>query len=622
MEYIPSTMSKGIHNLSALLSGLCEQKSENQWFESTTDTTSVATRELLELDLLYPVPSQISCPRESFTSNLGLSEVAKQRVSFDFEDIKQYNADIRSLQSLAYMIMMAEAILDKKMDQYVEVKEKCDLFLEELEFMQMQSLRLSKRLLVKREAARSVSTIANCLILKPTVIELLLRSDMTDQWRQALQLVIRQYSDLLQLKSCIKLVKPNKDNHDREGTRLNLISSAESIRAAILDFSFERICTHICSQINRIRNPGVNIQAIHSELLNDSELFLALDFWHPRASSDLLLLYERTARWYYRSYMNRYIYTLRLMKIHSPIKSSLLGTESRRIHGRNRRSMSRLSVPNSSLIPVKARAGILTVDFSDVMTVKDVASSDDVHWLEIPFRSLNIVLVDNVTAEYRFNFEFCCGDAGDEQSHRLTTGDRVIQILQPTVDAVMAYVTQKISESFDVVGVLLCICLCDKLLLAQKCGNILFLQKYLFHLKTDILLERFKVIIQEHCDTLDFASEKYTDADSLQLTPLETTQQFGDLLSGMLTINISSSDLTESIGIRVEVLTRAFQSFLDRLSLKLDTSNRFIFLYHNYLLVSIILQVSYSKNSRGTILTHRIRMVLCHIGGNCISRIS
>jgi hypothetical protein len=220
------------------------------------------------------------------------------------------------------------------------------------------------------------------------------------------------------------------------------------------------------------------------------------------------------------------------------------------------------------------------------------------HYLEVPFRSFNLALVDNASAEYSFLTEFFSPNSYHQVSRKFN------EIFEPTF-ALGQSLTKTLTEStVDCLGVLLCVRLNQHFAFELQRRKIPAVDSYING--TNMLLwPRFQIVMDMHCESLRRVSAVSSSRGAASTLLLSTsnsakqsaaphflTQRFGQFLQGILALSSEAGD-DEPVSSSLGRLRNDFEAFLTKLSKGIgEPRKRERFLFNNYSLVLTIIGVS------------------------------
>lgn len=329
-------------------------------------------------------------------------------------------------------------------------------------------------------------------------------------------------------------------------------------------------------------------------------------------------------RWYYLNQFTRYQKALDRIKLHVIDRNDVLGHEDT--------SRKATLLGGSAVSAYKSAAGggagasiapphdafnlgrrIDLLKTHNQAAISSYLAEEDTgtHYLEVPFRNFNLALVDNATAEYTFLASFF-----SPALSLAAVGKHFADIFEPTFALGHALTKQLVGDTFDGLGVLLCIRLNQHFAFELQRRRVPAMDGYV-NGTTMTLWPRLQNIMDAHCESvrtltsslpskpLPLATAKTTSA-----APHVATQRFGQLVHGILALCHEAGDdepVVTSLGrLRSEIeafLTRYSQAYFGAASSAENMSGargggaagggggkkRERFLYNNYSLICTIL---------------------------------
>jgi hypothetical protein len=156
-------------------------------------------------------------------------------------------------------------------------------------------------------------------------------------------------------------------------------------------------------------------------------------------------------RWYYLNQFTRYQKALEKLKLHILDKNDVLGHEdtSRRT---TVLSGSKITGAPHDAFNLGRRIDVLKT--TNQLAISSYLAEEDqsTHYLEVPFRHFNIALIDNATAEYTFLATFFSPSLSFAAISR-----HFNSIFDPAFALGQALTRQLVAETYDGLGVLLCV---------------------------------------------------------------------------------------------------------------------------------------------------------------------
>jgi hypothetical protein len=351
----------------------------------------------------------------------------------------------------------------------------------------------------------------------------------------------------------------------------------------------ERIRDFLVAQIKALRSPHINAQIIQQQnFLKFKDLYTFLHKHHATLADEISQAYMNTMRWYYLNQFTRYERALARLKLHILDKNDVLGQEDA-----TRKtavlSSSRAPGPPHDAFNLGRRIDMLRTKSTSAISSYLAEEDQSNHYLEVPFRNFNLALIDNATAEYTFLASFFAPALSYSQISK-----NFNYIFEPTFEVGRVLSRTLVSETFDALGLLLCIRLNQHFAFDLQRRKVPAVDGYING--TNMLLwPRLQVIMDRHCESVrlltNAAPAKLAKADQLKLSaaPHMVTQRFGQLLQSFLALSTEAGD-DEPVVASLRRLRSEVEAFLTRHSQTHgDTRKSERFLYNNYSLILTII---------------------------------
>jgi len=353
--------------------------------------------------------------------------------------------------------------------------------------------------------------------------------------------------------------------------------------------AIERIRDFLVAQIKAIRSPHINAQIIQQQnFLKFKDLFSFLHSHHPVLADEISLAYMNTMRWYYLNQFSRYGKSLEKMKLHALDKNDVLGHDD---HSRKSTvlSSSRISGPPHDSFNLGRRIDV--VKTTNQVAISSYLAEEDTstHYIEAPFRNFNLALVDNATAEYTFLASFFSPPLSFA-----TISKHFNYIFEPTFGLGQALTKTLAADTFDALGLLLCIRLNQHFAFELQRRRVPAVDGYV-NATNMLLWPRLQVVMDHHCESVRALTAALPSRPSAgaaaSAAPHVVTQRFGQLLHGVLALSVDAGD-DEPVATSLRRLRAEMEAFLTKHSqahFGKDRRRRERFLYNNYSLVLTII---------------------------------
>lgn len=298
-----------------------------------------------------------------------------------------------------------------------------------------------------------------------------------------------------------------------------------------------------------------------------------------------------TMRWYYLNQFSRYEKALGKIKLHVLDKNDTLGHDDA-TRKATVLSSSRVSGPPHDAFNLGRRIDMLKTKNQSALTSYLAEEDQSTHYLETPFRSFNLALIDNATAEYTFLAAFFSPALPLSRISK-----NFNYIFEPTFELGQTLSKTLIGESFDVLGMLVCIRVNQHLAFELQRRRVPAVEGYVNG--TNMLLwPRLQVVMDRHCESVRQltnslpakSTRSAAEAAKMSAAPHVVTQRFAQLLQGFLALSTDAGD-DEPVYASLRRLRSEVEAFLTRQAVSYGADKRKSerFLYNNYSLVLTII---------------------------------
>lgn len=535
--------------------------------ESLKDIDAIAVAESISFDGLSL--EEYADERLETTKDGEEQEVKDIQVIQDFEKEKDKFEDLhKSILACDEVLKSVETYLTSFQAELAAVSN-------EIESLQSRSTALNNKLENRTAVEKVLGPEVEAFCIPPGVVRKITEGAVDDQWIRSL------YELEKRSKSIDAKIKEGKD-----------VKAAQDIQPFINDIStkaVERIRDYVVAQIKALRSPSINAQVIQqNSFLRYKDVFAFLVKRQHALAEEISQAYINTMRWYYLHNFTRYKTAVEKLNVHLIDQTEVIAGEG------NVKRTAKAAAPHDAF-SIGRRMDIIRT--SNDSALPSFAAEDDkgTHYLEVPFRTFNLALIDNASAEYSFLTEFFSKQPFQATNRKFT------EIFQPTFDMGYALTRQLIETTLDALGVLTCVRLTQHLAFELQRRKVPVVEGYING--TNMLLwPRFQQIIDAHCDSIRKATASLSGkptGSALSLTssaasapttaPHPLTQRFANFLQGILALSSEAGD-DEPVSNSLGRLRGDFEAFLTKLSKGIaEARKRERFLYNNYSLVCTII---------------------------------
>lgn len=450
----------------------------------------------------------------------------------------------------------------------------------EIESLQNRSTSLNNKLRNRKEVEKVLGPEVETMAISPAVVRKITTGNVDDSWIKAL--------DELEKRS------RSIDARLKEGKDIKAALDARPFIDDVLTKAVERIRDYVVAQIKALRSPSINAQVIQqSSFLRYKDVYAFLAKHQPALGEEISQAYINTMRWYYLSHFTRYKAAIQRLSVHQIDQASVIAADGGAARGGKGASHDAFSVGR--------RMDILRT--SNDIALPSFAAEEDkgMHYLEVLFRTFNLALVDNASAEFSFLTEFFSKQPFQATKRKFN------EVFQPSFELGQALTKELIENSLDALGVLTCVRLNQHFNFELQRRKVPAGEGYI-NATNMLLWPRFQQIIDAHCESVRKVTASLSGkpaGSALSLTssaatnqttaPHPLTQRYANFLQGILALSSEAGD-DEPVSNSVGRLRNDFEAFLTKLSKGIaEARKRERFLYNNYSLICTIIAETEGK---------------------------
>ncbi|KAJ3296154.1 hypothetical protein HDU79_007408 [Rhizoclosmatium sp. JEL0117] len=535
---------------------------------------------------------------DALKKGIDLREYAKG-VQVELELVQaNHIADYVAKQPDFYLLERQVAECDDMLGNMVDLLEGFQVDLNkisaEIRDLQERSNDMNLKLKNRMSSQDLLAKVLDGLVITPDLIKKICEGEVNEFFQ----------SHLLDLNKKMTYVKSQKGAHIRalkdvgpELERLRLKSS-------------EKIREFLLKRIESLKTPNTNIAIIQqNQLLKYKELYWFLLERYSEAAGEVRNVYITTVQQYYLASFEKYVKSLSSVQTVIADKADLIGSAETQGSGSGGASRFTLGLfgnksqlkDRSNVYSLGERVQVLTTDDSGII-LPHIAEEQRLKFpYEVIFKSMNRLLMDNACSEYIFTTEFFLSEwkkpgrdgKGREASSTTSISPATpnidpntvfADIYEPTLRFLQSTFRSYIDNSYDAVGVLLCIRLNSFHLRIMQKRRVPCLDNFM-NLLNILLWPRFQAIIDLHIESLRKITKLAVNKES---HPHFITRRYAEFAASVLALNDGFDDallLTSLVRLRNEVESLLFR-MADELS---DRKDKLVLLINNYDLVHTIL---------------------------------
>ncbi|CCH59077.1 hypothetical protein TBLA_0B02350 [Henningerozyma blattae CBS 6284] len=468
-------------------------------------------------------------------------------------------------------------------------------FTNDLGYIREKSNELKSLLESNSTMLKDISPLVDDLILSPNSINDIINGKICNKWQSNIEYIRNKR----EIYSKYNDTTNEKDEVPIDFKQLNKV--LDDLEKVLL----ERSKKFIVHKIKALRNHDtIPSQKIQEKLLEVKEIFPFIVDNNYSLALELRQAYAYTMRWYYKSYFARYIRSLTILPLKNIDNQYALGNGLSNtsvnsaasylfptyLSSTYSKSINLISDENiADYFQINKRLNILTQADNTVMVSQIAENNPKENYLEIGFKNLNLAILDNCKAEFKFLNEFFHTSNDKEELSGILE-----QIFQPTLDEATKYTEALLEYSFDIFGVLISIRIGQQLQYEANRSELPVISDYI-NSQLIILWPKFQQLVDFQCDSIrkiavttniakGFGTSK--NSDSLT-TPHELTVQFSQFLTSFLTLAIAHKndidERSEPVYNSITRLRNDFETIMTKCSKKSSSPERFLATNYLYL---------------------------------------
>lgn len=514
---------------------------------------------------------------------LSLLEFARSGISTEddssqqLQSLEEYGQETAKYNELHDSIRACDAILSSVEVNLTQFQNDLGAVSAEIETLQARSTALSLRLENRKAVEAKLGPIVEEITISPAVVVKISEGAIDDAWIAALNVIEKRS----------KSVNAKTEELGNVKAALDLKPLLEQLVAVAI----ERIRDFLVAQIKALRSPNINAQIIQQQhFIRYKDLYAFLRKHHEVLAEEIGQAYMNTMRWYYLTHFTRYEKALAKVKLHTIAKHDTLGAEDAP------RKSGLLSGSKTPMQPHDAfnigRRNDVLIHSNQPAVPSHLAEEDQgYHYIEFSFRNFNLALIDNASAEYSFLNSFFAPALSMQNIARYFN-----YIFAPTFDLGLHLTKSLVTESFDCLGLLLCVRLNQKFNFKLQRHKVPVVDGYIN--QTSMLLwPRFQVVMDVHCESIKKLTSSLpsgspsskSELAKQSAAPHAMTQRFGQFLKSILDLSIETGD-DEPVSSSLARLRSETEGFLVKFSKTIgDKRKRERFLVNNYSLILTII---------------------------------
>ncbi|KAI9322660.1 Sac2 family-domain-containing protein [Dichotomocladium elegans] len=537
--------------------------------------------------------------RQALENGMDLREYARQidkeRQSIQRDLENDYAEHVQSFIDLHNEIQSCDETLERMEELLSVFQSDLGNISGEIKSLQERSSRMSVKLKNRKAVETKLAKALHGMVIPPDSIKKITESQVDEVWLQY----------LLGINQQMRFVKANQ-NKPIKALR-NVGPELEKLRlkaaSTIRDFFIERI--------NALLVPNTNVQIMQqSVFLKYKELHQFVIDRHHDAAAEIQQTYINALRWYFHNHFERYSKGLVKLQTVTADKTDLIGSEE---HGRKGGlfGASKTALKDkTNVFSLGDRIDVLRMQDQGVILVHVAEDKDQKYQFEQLFRSFNLTLIDNASSEYLFIYEFF--STRDPKKSADTAKYVFQQIFESTEKVGLHFTKSYIENSYDAVGILLCIRINTQMALELQRRRVPALEGYT-NSTNMALWPRFQHVMTLHIESLKrMAASKSVISAVKDIHPHFVTRRYAEFAASLLALNEGYDDaiLINS----VQKMRNELEGLLARMSNEfMEPPRRIAFLINNYDMIASVFQEAHNRALESE-LEHVRQLLSLHTG--------
>jgi len=453
----------------------------------------------------------------------------------------------------------------------------------EIESLQNRSIALNTRLENRKVVEKLLGPAVEDISISPAIVRKIAEGPVDEGFVAA----------LAEIEKRSKIINDKARNHPD----LMAVQDVKPLLDDLTHRAIERIRDHIVAQIKAIRSPSINAQIIQQNaFLKYKDLYAFLAKHQAELAQQIAQAYINTMRWYYLNHFTRYRTALEKIKVHAMDKYDVLGEDPSARRSGTLLGQSRIAPASYDAFSLGRRRDALKSSSVNALPANVAEEEKSAHYLEVPFRSFNLALIDNACFEYTFISAYF---APAQNFHAISRTFN--SIFEPTLAVGQAVTKSLVEATTDTLGILLCVRLNQHFAFELQRRKVPTVEGYI-NATNMLLWPRFQQVLDMHCTSLQKITSSLSgrpstgaallssgSASATSTAPTPLTQKFANLIQGILALSSEAGD-DEPVSVSLGRLRSEYEAYITKQSKSInDARKRERFLCNNYSLVCTIL---------------------------------
>ncbi|KAI0575252.1 Vps52 / Sac2 family protein [Pyrenophora tritici-repentis] len=505
--------------------------------------------------------------------------------TYSAQSVEEYDKDKDKFEDLHKSILACDQVLKSVEANLTNFQSDLEAVSAEIESLQNRSIALNTKLENRKVVEKLLGPAVEDISISPAIVRKIAEGPVDDSFIAA----------LAEIEKRGKTINDKARNHPD----LMAVQDVKPLLNDLTHRAIERIRDHIVAQIKAIRSPSINAQIIQQNaFLKYKELYAFLAKHQAELAQQIAQAYINTMRWYYLNHFTRYRTALEKIKVHAMDRYDVLGEDPSARRGGTLLGQSRNASASYDAFSLGRRRDALKSSSVNALPANVAEEEKSAHYIEVPFRSFNLALIDNACFEYTFISTYF---APTQNFHAISRTFN--SIFEPTLAVGQAVTKSLVEATTDTLGILLCVRLNQHFAFELQRRKVPTVEGYI-NATNMLLWPRYQQVLDMHCTSLQkitsalsgrpstgaaLLSSSSASATSTSTAPTPLTQKFANLIQGILALSSEAGD-DEPVSVSLARLRSEYEAYITKQSKSIsDTRKRERFLCNNYSLVCTIL---------------------------------
>ncbi|RMZ70097.1 Vps52 Sac2 family [Pyrenophora seminiperda CCB06] len=503
--------------------------------------------------------------------------------TYSAQSVEEYDRDKDKFDDLHKSILACDQVLKSVEANLTNFQSDLEAVSAEIESLQNRSIALNTKLENRKVVEKLLGPAVEDISISPAVVRKIAEGPVDEAFVAA----------LAEIEKRSKTVNDKARNHPE----LIAIQDVKPLLDDLTHRAIERIRDHIVAQIKAIRSPSINAQIIQQNaFLKYKDLYAFLAKHQTELAQQIAQAYINTMRWYYLNHFTRYRTALEKIKVHAMDRYDVLGEDPSARRTGTLLGQSRNAPASYDAFSLGRRRDALKSSSVNALPANVAEEEKSAHYLEVPFRSFNLALIDNACFEYTFISTYF---APAQNFHAISRTFN--SIFEPTLAVGRAVTKSLVEATTDTLGILLCVRLNQHFAFELQRRKVPTVEGYI-NATNMLLWPRFQQVLDMHCTSLQKITASLSgrpstgaallsssSASTTSTAPTPLTQKFANLIQGILALSSEAGD-DEPVSVSLGRLRSEYEAYITKQSKSIsDNRKKERFLCNNYSLVCTIL---------------------------------